>query len=326
MMPAGGGLRAAAKRTAFGDLSNTSKLGAAAQDDSVVNGKSYDVKKVQVASTTTLLRPPMRSAAPVNHVLPPAKHIHQAVPSKRSNAVFKDSDHEHLVSNAPAEIQARFNGNAKLLTERHSESQIDYELPAIEAGLGSVQDSYELNLAREEAYQKAEEARKRAELSREVQKQEEESNELYKQWMRSLMSGGLAANGGDDLDQDRGVTGEGGAVDPEEAWDMEEDDDDDQDYTTAHSFRSKGDNTTGGVTTVIFPRFTDKVRDEIEAAAELVESTRSKQDIEEEAWDTSMVAEYSDEIFSYMKEQEVGLLLILPTLCHNFSSSFANKC
>lgn len=93
---------------------------------------------------------------------------------------------------------------------------------------------------------------------------------------------------------------------PEEYWDDEDDDNDEDDgYATARSYRSRGDNTTGGTTTVLFPKYNQKVKRELEMAKQIVEATRTKEDIEDEYWDTSMVAEYSDEIFEYMRELEV---------------------
>ncbi|KAL3957798.1 hypothetical protein ACCO45_008376 [Purpureocillium lilacinum] len=86
-----------------------------------------------------------------------------------------------------------------------------------------------------------------------------------------------------------------GLSEPEE-WDEEDDedyDDQDQAYTTAHSFRSR-DLTTGGR--------------ELEEAKMEVERTRPAEDIEDEMWDISMVAEYGDEIFEYFRELEMKLL------------------
>ncbi len=97
---------------------------------------------------------------------------------------------------------------------------------------------------------------------------------------------------------------------PGEYW-VEEDDDEDEEYydadgyTTARSFRSRGDNTTGAMTIVAAPRITARVQRELEAAKHYVESTRCLEDVEDEAWDTSMVAEYGDEIFDYMRVLEV---------------------
>ncbi|EAW14473.1 cyclin family protein [Aspergillus clavatus NRRL 1] len=96
---------------------------------------------------------------------------------------------------------------------------------------------------------------------------------------------------------------------PEEYWDDEEDENEEDDgYITARSYRSRGDNTTGGATTVLFPKYNQQVRRELALAKQVVEATRSTEDIEDEFWDTSMVAEYSDEIFEYMKEQEIRML------------------
>ncbi len=93
---------------------------------------------------------------------------------------------------------------------------------------------------------------------------------------------------------------------PEEYWEEEEDENYEEDgYVTARSFRSRGDNTTGGATTVLFPQVNQKIRREIEAAKQLVVAERTPEEIEDECFDTSMVAEYGDEIFDYMRDLEV---------------------
>jgi hypothetical protein len=103
---------------------------------------------------------------------------------------------------------------------------------------------------------------------------------------------------------------------PEEYWEEEEEEElyDEQGYTTAHSYRSRGDNTTGGATTVLFPKVTNKVKKELALAKDIVESSRTAEEIEDEQWDTSMVAEYGDEIFHYMRELEVCPFLFGPSL------------
>jgi len=88
----------------------------------------------------------------------------------------------------------------------------------------------------------------------------------------------------------------------------EEDDDDyyyEDGYTTGRSF-AYGDST--GVTTVLAPRCSDNILNELERARLHVENTRTPEDIEDEQWDTSMVAEYGDEIFGYMKALEQKLM------------------
>ena len=95
---------------------------------------------------------------------------------------------------------------------------------------------------------------------------------------------------------------------PEEYWDEEDDEEncDDDGYVTARSCKSRGDSTTNGATTVLFPKMNQKVRKELAAAKDLVEGSRTLGDLEEESWDTTMVAEYGDEIFQYMKDLEVS--------------------
>ncbi|KAI3399334.1 hypothetical protein diail_7289 [Diaporthe ilicicola] len=96
----------------------------------------------------------------------------------------------------------------------------------------------------------------------------------------------------------------------EEYWDEEDDDDldDEQGYTTAHSFKSHGDNTTTGATTLLMPRLTSRIQEELEEAKFYVEDNRLQDDIDEEEWDVSMVAEYGEEIFQYMRELESKML------------------
>lgn len=100
----------------------------------------------------------------------------------------------------------------------------------------------------------------------------------------------------------------------EEYWDEEDDENYAEDgYITARSIRSRGGDTTGAATTVLFPRCTRSVQRELAAAKQQVEATRTREDYEDEAFDTTMVAEYGEEIFTYMKELQVSY-----TLHHSF--------
>jgi G2/mitotic-specific cyclin 3/4 len=103
------------------------------------------------------------------------------------------------------------------------------------------------------------------------------------------------------------------SLDQEEYWDEDEEEEyfDADGYTTARSLRSRGDNTTGGVTLVLAPRVTTKSQRELEAAKMFVDSHKTAEDIEDEQWDTSMVAEYGDEIFEYMRQLEVRTTSVL---------------
>ena len=100
---------------------------------------------------------------------------------------------------------------------------------------------------------------------------------------------------------------------PEEYWDDEEDEGnyDEEGYVTARSYKSRGENTTSGATTVLFPKPNQKIKKEIASAKRLIEGSKTKEEIDDEAWDTTMVAEYGDEIFSYMRDLEVMIALYL---------------
>ncbi|KAK3994686.1 cyclin-like protein [Cladorrhinum sp. PSN332] len=93
---------------------------------------------------------------------------------------------------------------------------------------------------------------------------------------------------------------------PEEYSDEDDEQElyDEQGYTTAHSYRSHGDNTTGGPTSIVAPNIDRSVEKELELAKSYVLQNQTEDEVEEEAWDVSMVAEYGDEIFGYMRHLE----------------------
>ena len=96
---------------------------------------------------------------------------------------------------------------------------------------------------------------------------------------------------------------------PEEYWEEDVGENyDEEGYVTARSFKSRTDSTTGNATTVLFPKITHKTRMEIAAAKDMIEGSKTVEEIEDEAWDTTMVAEYGEEIFGYMKDLEVYLI------------------
>ncbi|EFR04804.1 G2/mitotic-specific cyclin-3 [Nannizzia gypsea CBS 118893] len=95
---------------------------------------------------------------------------------------------------------------------------------------------------------------------------------------------------------------------PEEYWEEDEEDNYDEDgYATARSYRSR-DNTTGGATMVLFPKMSLQSRRELALAKQIMESTTSVEEYDEEWRDTTMVAEYGEEIFQYLRELEIKLL------------------
>lgn len=87
---------------------------------------------------------------------------------------------------------------------------------------------------------------------------------------------------------------------PEEWWEYE-----DEDSLNIPPLHSRSDNTTGGTSTVVYPSFNSVVKRELMRAKKLVEDNRTEDEIIEDFYDSSMVAEYSSEIFYHLRSQEV---------------------
>jgi len=89
----------------------------------------------------------------------------------------------------------------------------------------------------------------------------------------------------------------------EAAEDDNEQSDDERQYDTMPKAKRRshgGENTTGAITTTLFPKVTSNDKKEL---------AQVKKDFfdadEDDTWDVTMVAEYGDEIFEYMRELEV---------------------
>jgi hypothetical protein len=201
----------------------------------------------------------------------PTADIRKVLSKKSSTAVFKEPQSEPLSETTLANVPAR----QPLPTQPSSFPNVD-RAPAQSQQAATIPEEEEKTESKNGADEKYEYLDALEEQARVLE--QERNEELAK------------VNG----------------LEQEEYWDEEEDDEyyDADGYTTARSLRSRGDNTTGGVTLVLAPRVTKKTERELEAAKIFVEANRSAEDVEDEQWDTSMVAEYGDEIFEYMHSLE----------------------
>lgn len=310
-MLAVGGLKAAAKRTAFGDVSNTAKTLNPIHDESAINGKSVEViKPIAIQDkSAALLRPaqrpinngtkaPLATSTSEQASIAPLPKQTQANQTKRNNlakkgTIYKDPGIDQIQPLAQKPVASTSAVN-QTLGPRHAKSQT--EIKADQPVLRRTQ-SKQLNKVAENAesttYQNPAEHVLKENINefhlRSINEKDESAAVEKLRFQKQLPAPPLASE-------------------PEEYWPEDEEEAyDEQGYTTAHSFR---DNTTGGATTVIVPKVTNKVKKELEDAKILVESVRTQEDIEDEMWDTSMVAEYGEEIFSYMRELEVSHLTL----------------
>ena len=369
-----GGLKLAAKRTAFGDVSNTANVSRPSKDDSAIGSKGeYSISEKMIPTqqdkkTSSFLRPAQRPlsvsglkglfnnvAIPTNlpsvkqplvDIQQPLQQLSQAVNTrklvtKKSTAVFKDaaatppqnsapevqkplpttapiapvhrefqprqqskeSDESREPQPKPQPTQSRQVGQvaAQGLAAAPSAAQASSEEPAVLRSDGIyIDERGQVHLyGLEEAIEHVDGLQPRDKgvlLPLEVQ------NQSGKPGRDQVLDANLAKSH-PELHRRPTLAP---VSEPEEYWDDEgEENYDEEGYVTARSFKSRGENTTGGATTVLFPKVNQKTRKEIAGAKELIEGSKTVEELEDEAWDTTMVAEYGEEIFQYMKDLEV---------------------
>ena len=361
------GLKLAAKRTAFGDVSNTANISRPSKDDSAIGAKfecSISEKPIPTQpdkKASSFLRPAQRPLSvsalkgllnnvanatnlpsvkqPLIDIQQPLQPTSQApntrkLVTKKSNAVFKDAVATQAQYSAP-EVQKPLPTTAPIapvhreLQPRQQSKESDESQPTQSKQMGQVA-AHELAVAPSAAQVSSEEPAvlrsdgiyidEHGQVQFHGLQESIEHVEILQPSDKSVL---LPV----ELPSHNGKTSHDQVLDaylakshpephrrptlapvsePEEYWDDEgEEIYDEEGYATARSFRSRGENTTGGATTVLFPKVNQKTRKEIAAAKELIEGSKTAEELEDEAWDTTMVAEYGEEIFQYMKDLEV---------------------
>ncbi|KAI4287641.1 MAG: hypothetical protein L6R35_003102 [Caloplaca aegaea] len=369
-----GGMKAAAKRTAFGDLSNAANVSRPSKDDTAIYSKtSMTVSEKPIVvipqekRSAALLRPAQRplSVSGLKSLLhnvssmhsqagsrqanteiqqPSQPAIQQAntkkLASKKSTAVFRDTTIKH-----PEPPKDDNDNNAEApLPPVHREllppQQVkETKLPedpirSLQQVQSAIQNHPELVPTAEESSGLVPSSEAAAPFRSdgiyiddhgEVQQyifsedNEKEESHVLRQTDKVLNSAPIArlTETEDKLLQTREQEVQVDAAaqhklppvsEPEEYWDEEDGNYEEEGYVTARSFKSRGENTTNGVTTVVFPKVNQKIKKELAMAKDFIESTRTVEEIDDETWDTSMVAEYGEEIFGYMQDLEIKML------------------
>ncbi|PYH44011.1 uncharacterized protein BP01DRAFT_92275 [Aspergillus saccharolyticus JOP 1030-1] len=326
----------ATKRAAFGDVSNTSKPINASRDDTSLAGRKQsnagDKPSVVIEKKATVLAQPAQRPGGMKGILSNVTNVTHAKsvePSKQAANTRKTLNKRATVFKDPSKAKAEKSEiTSKETNKEAKQGQIDASLatastaPAKQDGvkeetkLKEVQDPVVGELEDYAAVVSAveeddKESCKTDEDVCEVQdvKETRKTREQIDSTSHDVADPIIKTHGepasGSRIAHDRLPA----QAEYEEYWDDEEEENEDDDgYITARSYRSRGENTTGGATTVLFPKYTQQVRRELALAKQVVDATRTEEDIEDEFWDTSMVAEYSEEIFEYMREQEIRLL------------------
>ncbi|KZL84372.1 cyclin domain-containing protein [Colletotrichum incanum] len=337
----GGGLQAAAKRTAFGDVSNTAKnLSALPTDQLPGKGKGAEFvynKENAVNGKDGFSRPAQRATAPSNKNGPVAAEWKQPRTSVRNDSqtqnkqIAKRASAAQLYESRPSKskyvaqdpIAPTESASSKQPRHHKSQPQLKKEPaahvlrrtqsklsttsthPSAAAEAWKPMDDV-TEAAYEDAVEHIGDEQYHGPYHRRSLDATDEESELQK--AIALLEGNAEKHSMEQLAESVGAPT---LSEPEEYWDEEDEEEelyDDQGYTTAHSYRSRGDLTTGGATTVLAPKITDKVEQELETARAIVESTRTQEEVDDEVWDVCMVAEYGDDIFEYMRELEMRML------------------
>lgn len=374
-----GGLKAAAKRTAFGDVSNTSNLARPSKDDSLIGAKARyadpekSVALQQDKKSAALLRPAQRplSVTGLRNLLnnvtntssqaaikPPLADIqesaHPAIQfantrktlTKRNTTVFKDflraqptkpyTDISKPASTAiptASEESVRAEqeeiGNKELEPQnqvRRSKSRLQVEVEEGVIAAAAPESSEEAAAVRPNGIY--------LDKNGEIQTYHHLTDHDQERDLKAIPQGN-GVHLDDSKPQHHDISSDQvvevhekshqpemahkhrltSVSEPEEYWDEEEEEEnyDEDGYVTARSYKSRGENTMSGATTILFPKVNQKVKRELAAAKELMESVKTGEDLNDESWDTTMVAEYSEEIFQYMKELEVGGMVTTST-------------
>ncbi|RMZ77425.1 hypothetical protein DV738_g4413, partial [Chaetothyriales sp. CBS 135597] len=327
------------KRTAFGDVSNIAALPPPSKDDSALlakaAGATAGLKAVAIAPLT---KPPQRPLSVHKaQTTEPAALPQMAgntattsrVLSKRATTIFKDSDapsqratsifkHSDAPNPVPqtkpaqpppksVQVQAEPLANPAVQSNTSLPPQplaTNISLPGIEAVslVSTSHNAYPLPHISQPTAAPA--------VPEPVKKQDAvvASTIIASQVQPALVAPGLEYLAQPDFAVDQIARIPAPLPEPEDYLDEEDEEHvDDDGYVTALSYRSRADTTTGA-TTLLFPKASQRARQELSDAKQLVEASRTAEEIEDETFDTSMVTEYGDEIFAYMKKLEISML------------------
>ena len=297
------------KRAAFGDVSNTANLVHASRDDSSVKnlGKGSEKPALLAAEKkpAALAQPAQRPASSMatlrsvlnnapnskteisgkqSGVSQPLANIRKTL-AKRDNAVYRDGQQPQVDAKDPSKDSVN---EVAATTETHvSHPSIDYSAPSEDSVLRSDEV-----IADDKSDVKG----------------HEDDCKVHGEYVTATETQHThVPNTRDSMSTTRlSYEPVHAQSEPEEYWDEDDyENEEDDGYITARSYRSRGDNTTGA-TTVLFPKYTNQVKRELAWAKQIVDANRTVEEIEEDYWDTSMVTEYCEEIFDFMREREVG--------------------
>lgn len=289
-------------RRAFGDVSNTKDMNRASRDDTALAGKPAAKQDIKPVLSQPAQRPMSMSglkgvlntvtAKPTN---PAGKAQPTVKNNKRNNVIFRDQLEPVVEKSTKETVNAKESSKETTYEERKRDlarpETVQVQIDTDKAAWTEEQNLKEEN-SREEAQLKSylDHGRTSPIYSDTTISDTEEAKD------------DLRDEGKVDLKSVAEVN-----PDPEAEAEVEEWEDAEEDHAVP-AFPSRTENTTGGTTTMIYPKITAVTKREMLRAKEMVESSRSEEDVLEDFYDSSMVAEYSSEIFLHLRTKEVSYL------------------
>lgn len=266
-------------RDVLNDVSNTRADGAA--------DGSKDVK-VEADTLSLAVRPAMRFLNQPVVITRPTQASRFTIPSLRVNrttAIFNDAKQAQGSNDAH---RAQGSNNA----HQAQGSDIEPSHLAVSGKKPSIGNYFEQGQALEENYHTAP-LRIEQMLEEEEEATEAREAQAYQAYLIALQN---LANKQEASESSVRYRGEGWAGSS-------------QCNSTTQSMDTQGDNSTGYLTIAV-PNLTAEDFAELHAAERFVLAHQNNDDVEDDLWDISMVAEYSEDIFEYLREQEVSQILI----------------
>lgn len=304
---AGVGLKAAARRAAFGDVSNTVRGGivGAAKD----NGKGGVIilQEKQSQKTGAISKPAQRaqgvkitSVVQQSSAVVASQHVRNV---SRGTAVYQDK------RPSPRRVNSGLSSPKILRNVDAKESRH----PGVRQGAQSrVQRGHNKQLIGSTRIEQQLQARVEGPAYSSDRLQSDRYLDEYDENEGASLDDDEDYVTEDDDEEELQADGKGNGVSVRENiisdHESDEDEGDETDFTYARS--RAGDNTTGVTTQVLVPKVTTQSRRELHQ----LQSKFQYYDEEDEA-DISMVAEYGDEIFEYMRELEVSDMRITCMNC-----------
>lgn len=277
-------------RRAFGDVSNTKDLGRSSRDDSAIHGKS----NIQVVESKAPLAQPAQRPLSISGIkgllnnvttkpMNPAGKAQKPQPLRRNNTVFRDQQLEPVTEResskeVPQPVRRSASSVETMVVKKN---EVQKEEPVIIEEPEAEVEKVEVK-ARDEAHKSA--------VSDSTLSDHEETKASSQYTKLSTVP--------------ESHSNEAVAVPAE--LDAEDWEDDEVDYLPP--YLSRTDNTTGGTTNVIFPRITSMTKRQMLQAKSIVDESRTEEEIIEDFFDSSMVAEYSSEIFLHLRQKEIEML------------------